>query len=260
MLSLSTSIGVVVASVTLAIGALWVIQWLWEPGRRRSHNDVIGPSVGVIGTTYAVIVAFMLSGVWSNFQAALRNSEFEANSLVSLGRLCRSFPSPEREEIATLTREYAKDMIVREWPAMARKQLSPHGHEIMMQLWTLVPTTRTTTPQQAAALQQALSELSDMSQHRRIRVLESRTELPNILWVVLLFGAGITIGASCLFGVEDFKIHAFQVGALSLTIAILLVAIADIDHPFDGIVHVSPTSFQYALDTLEETSPGQATE
>jgi len=38
------------------------------------------------------------------------------------------------------------------------------------------------------------------------------------------------------------------------------VAIADIDHPFDGIVHVSPTSFQYALDTLEETSPGQATE
>ena len=125
MLSLGTSIGAVVASVTLAIGALWVIQWLWEPGRRRSHNDVIGPSVGVIGTTYAVIVAFMLSGVWSIFQGCLRNSEFEANSLVSLGRLGRSFPSPEREEIATLTREYAKDMIVREWPAMARKQLSP---------------------------------------------------------------------------------------------------------------------------------------
>ena len=128
MLSLTTSISAVIVSVLIAIGVLWMIQWAWDPGRRRSHNDVIGPSVGVIGTTYAVIVAFMLSGVWSNFQAALRNSEYEANSLVSLGRLGRALPSPEREEIARLTKEYAKDMILQEWPAMARKQLSPHGH------------------------------------------------------------------------------------------------------------------------------------
>jgi hypothetical protein len=96
----------------------------------------------------------MLSGFWINFHAALRNSEYEANSLVSLGRLGRALPSPEREEIARLTKEYAKDMILQEWPAMARKQLSPHGHEIMIQLWTLLPATHAATPQQQAALQQ----------------------------------------------------------------------------------------------------------
>ena len=258
MLSLTTSIGAVIVSVLAAIAVLWVIQSVWDPSRRRSHNDVIGPSVGVIGTTYAVIVAFMLSGVWTNFQAALRNSEYEANALVSLGRLARALSPPEREQIQGLAREYAKVMIEQEWPAMTRQQLSVRGHQIMIELWTVLPAMKPTSPQQQAVLQQALTELSTMSQHRRIRVLESRTQLPNILWVVLLFGAFVTVGASCLFGVEDFKVHAFQVGALSLTIAIVLVAIADIDHPFEGIVHVSPSSFQYALDTLDETSPGAA--
>ena len=94
MLSLTTSISAVIVSVLMAIGVLWIIQWAWDPGRRRSHNDVIGPSVGVIGTTYAVIVAFILSGVWSNFQAALRNSEYEANSLVSLRSARKGAPRP----------------------------------------------------------------------------------------------------------------------------------------------------------------------
>lgn len=255
MLNLSSSIGAVVGGLLASIAALWIIQWAWEPSRRRSHNDVIGPSVGVIGTTYAVILAFMLSGVWSNFEEALRNSEIEANSLVSLGRLGRSLPSPQREEIQRLTTEYAKVMIEQEWPAMAKEQVSPRGRQIMTELWTLLPATDTRTPQQQAAVQQALSELSAMSQHRRIRVLESRTELPAILWIVLMTGAIVTVGASCLFGVEDFKVHALQVGALSLTISIVLVAIADIDHPFDGIVHVTPSSFQYALDSLNPASP-----
>jgi hypothetical protein len=254
MLSLTTSIAAVVFSTLTAIGALWIIQWAWSPSLRRSHNDVVGPSFGVIGTTYAVIVAFMLSGVWTNFQAALRNSEYEANSLVSIGRLSRALPSTEGDQIQRLTREYAGVMIDSEWPAMARQQLSERSHQIMAELWTILPATPAATPQQQAVVQQALADLSAMSEHRRIRVLESRSQLPNILWVVLIFGAILTVGASCLFGVEDFKVHALQVGALSLTISIVLVAIADIDHPFDGIVHVTPTSFQYALETLNETA------
>ena len=254
MFGMTVSIAAVVFSTLGAIGALWIIQWAWPPSLRRSHNDVVGPSVGVIGTTYAVILAFMLSGVWSNFQAALRNSEYEANTLVSFGRLGRALPASEREQVQRLAREYAKEMIDNEWPAMARQQLSDRSHQIMLELWTILPATQTTTPQQQTVVQQALADLSAMSEHRRIRVLESRTQLPAILWIVLVLGAVLTVGASCLFGVDDFKVHALQVGALSLTISIVLVAIADIDHPFDGVVHVPPTSFQYALDTLNETA------
>jgi hypothetical protein len=45
---------------------------------------------------------------------------------------------------------------------------------------------------------------------------------------------------------------------VTLMITIALVAIADIDHPFDGFVHVAPTSFQYALETLSELSAAPA--
>jgi hypothetical protein len=252
MLGASQSFAIVVLSTVLSIAVLYLIQRLWEPSRRRSHNDVIGPSVNVIGTMYAVIIAFMLSGVWGNFRAAIQNTEIEANSLVSIGRLSRAFPATQGERIRSLTMQYANVMIDKEWPAMTQEQQSPQSHAIMMELWTVIPTTPTQSQLQAAAVQQALTELSAMTEHRRIRIMQSRSKLPTVLWIVLLLGGIITILAACMFGVEDFKIHALQVGALTLITTIALVAIADIDHPFSGAVHVRPTSFQYALETLSE--------
>lgn len=252
MLNVYESFGVVVVAAVLSMAVLFLIQRVWDPSRRRAHNDVIGPSVNVIGTMYAVIIAFMLSGVWVNYRAATQNAEIEANCLVSIGRLSRVFPPAEAERIRNLAMQYANVMIDQEWAAMAREQQSPKSHALMLELWTLIPATQTRTQPEAAAVQQALSELSSMTEHRRIRVMQSRSKLPNILWIVLLMGGIITVLASCMFGVEDFKIHALQVGGLSLMITIALVAIADIDRPFSGVVHVPSTSFQYALETLSE--------
>ena len=93
-----------------------------------------------------------------------------------------------------------------------------------------------------------------MTEHRRIRLLQSRKRLPAILWAVLIVGGIVTVGSTCLFGIEDFKLHIVQVFEISFLISLMLVAIAAIDRPFQGQVHVSPDAFQYAIETMNHDS------
>jgi hypothetical protein len=89
-----------------------------------------------------------------------------------------------------------------------------------------------------------------MTEHRRIRVMQSRESLPAILWAVLIAGGVITVAAACFFGVHNFRFHLLQVTVLSFLIALVLVAIADIDRPDQGEVRVMPSGFEFALQTF----------
>jgi len=65
------------------------------------------------------------------------------------------------------------------------------------------------------------------------------------------------LGSTCLFGIEDFKLHIVQVFEISFLVSRMLVAIAAIDRPFQGPVRVTPEAFQDAIDTMDHTWPQQ---
>ena len=113
------SVIVIIVCIGAALGLLFVIKRLWVPSARRIHNDAIGPNVSVLGTTYAVLIAFMLSGVGSDMQSARLNTEQEANSLVNVYRFARELPEESRKEIRRLAREYAQAMVTAEGTAIA---------------------------------------------------------------------------------------------------------------------------------------------
>lgn len=55
---------IVVACVGAAVAFLLLITRTSPAHARKESNDFTGAVVAVIGTTYAVLLAFMLSGVW----------------------------------------------------------------------------------------------------------------------------------------------------------------------------------------------------
>ena len=82
--------------------------------------------------------------------------------------------------------------------------------------------------------------------------MQGREGLPGILWAVLIAGGVITVGASCFFGVPSFRFHLLQVLVLSFLISLVLVAIADIDRPYQGPVKLEPEGFHFAVRTLHD--------
>jgi hypothetical protein len=251
--SLEGGISIVAASTMVAVSTLLLLQRLWPPSRRMAHNDVVGPSVGVIGTTYAVIIAFMLSGVWGEFQAAQINAEQEANCLVNVFRFGGQLPAGQGAKVQQLARDYSIAMIQDEWPAMERDTMGQRSQQLIQDLWRALAV----PPQDSAhqmILDHSISELTQMTEHRRIRLLQSRKRLPGLLWAVLIMGGIITVMSTCLFGVENFRLHLVQVSAITLLISLMLVAIAEVDRPFQGNVRVPPDGFRYALDSIDQWS------
>ena len=252
MHSVFGSVVTIIASILCSLAFLYLLHRVWPSSKRRQHNDVVGPSVEVLGTTYAVILAFMLSGTWSNFRLAENNTEQEANSLVNLYRLARALPEGDCARIHQLIREYTMNMVNEEWPAMGQGAISPKSHEIVEQIWKTLAQIQPQTTAQQLSLDHSLSEMSTFTQFRRSRQLQSRSQLPAMLWAVLIVGAIVTLASACLFGVEDFRIHMVQIFLLSFMISLVLISISNIDQPFRGTVHVSSDSFRFALDTFHQ--------
>ncbi len=219
---------------------------------RQESNDFTGAVVAVIGTTYAVLLAFMLSGVWNMFQQAQINAEQEANDLVNVFRISAQLPQPEQHNIQELTRRYAQHLIEVEFPAMNQKKVPPQGAQMVSQMWKIVQTVQPQTNDSSRAVGELMTTLKSLTEHRRIRILQSRESLPGILWLVLIAGGIITVAAACFFGVPNFRFHLLQVIVLSFLIALVLVAIADIDSPYQGDVRVSPAGYQFALETFSD--------
>ena len=193
------------AGILAALGLLFVLRHQWTPAKLKETNEISGFYVGTIGTIYAVIIAFMLSGVWLEFYEAQVNTEKEANCLVSFFRLANGLPTPQRDRLQELALAYAETMIAEEWDAMARKEVSARGVEINETQWQEVTRMEIHTSGEQEILDHLITELTSMTEHRRIRMLQSGKSLPGILWAILIVGGIVTIGTSCSFGVDNLR-------------------------------------------------------
>jgi Protein of unknown function (DUF4239) len=254
MLSAAQDVLFVVVSLAVVLSFLVFIHRFWPLERRRDHNDIIGWQVSMLGTTYAVMMGFMLYAVWTSFQTAELNADAEANCLVNIYRLAGGLPEPQSATVKSLARNYADIVIDAEWPAMSEGKVEFSGRGTVEDLWAAVLTVKPQTFQEQTSMTSTLTTLSEMTEHRRIRQLESQFRLPGILWMVLLIGGALTTLSSCLFGTENFKLHMLQVFSITLLLSLALLAIADIDRPFQGVVHVAPRGFERARSTFSDPS------
>lgn len=252
MLTNSQDVYLIVLSMTLATTCLIVLNVVWPAQQRRVHNDIVGWQVSVLGTVYAVMVGFMLYAVWTNFQTAEVNADGEANALVNLCRVADGLPATQRARIHTLASDYIENVLGHEWPEMVRGRAGWGDSAIILEFGKVLTSTPVQTYTEQISLDHAMTQLSDLTQHRRVRQLESESKLPNVLWAVLVSGGIITLVTCCLLGSENVRLHFMMIFAMSLLISLILVAIADIDRPFQGTVHVSKAAYIRARQAIGE--------
>ena len=252
MLDTTQNVFIVIICVTCALFFMAAINYYWPAEKRRAHNDLIGWQLSVLGTTYAVIIGFMLYTVWINFGMADLNADAEANSLVNVYRLAGGLSPQEGAQLKVLARAYGDVVVGHEWGEMANNSLPMESREITRQMWLTLMAAKTASPNEITAEDHALYELSALAGYRRIRLVQSEARLPGVLWFVLLVGGTVTIASTCMFGASNGALHVLQVSAFALLISLVLVAIADINRPFQGSVHVSDYAFRRAQMDMKD--------
>jgi hypothetical protein len=252
MLDTSQDVFIVIVGLACSLSFMAGVNYYWPAEKRRAHNDLIGWQLSVLGTTYAVIVGFMLYTVWINFGAADLNADAEANSLVNLYRLSDGLPEDQGAKLKSLARAYGDAVVDYEWREMAANTMPTETRGIVRQMWQVVTASKGASPAEVTAEDHALYELSALAGFRRIRIVQSASRLPVVLWFVLLIGGGVTVASTCMFGASNGVLHVIQVTAFALLISLVLVAIADINRPYQGSVHVGDLAFRRAQVEMKE--------
>src|SRR5260370_9018636 len=98
----------------------------------------------------------------------------------------------------------------------------------------------------------ALHKLTALRDFRHTRVLQSKYRLPAIFWGVLVVGGLLTIASASMFGAANAMLHALQVFSFTLLITLVLLAIADVNLPFRGWVHISNYAFIRAQENMKD--------
>jgi Protein of unknown function (DUF4239) len=251
MLSYVQSGFLILATLVVSIVMILVLNRVWPIPNRKLINDVTGWQLGILGTTYGVILGFMLYTVWNDFRAADVNTNLEAASLLTVSRIAAGLPSPQREAFHVLGLKYAAAAIDQEWPAMQLQQDSHASEMVLGEMWRLLVEVKTENGS-SNSIDHLTSELSNLTERRNLREQELQARLPKILWLLLVAGAGATVGSACLLGNDNKWLHYCQVLALTFVVAVTLAAIADLARPFEGAVSVRPVAFERAQSMMQQ--------
>src|SRR5450759_5215793 len=99
------------AAMLLSIAGLLVVRRYTNVGWLKRHHEVASYFFLMIGTLYAVLIAFAIYVVWSGSKEAGTNLEHEASEVADLSRLSMAMPDPVRKEITTALVEYLNAVV-----------------------------------------------------------------------------------------------------------------------------------------------------
>jgi len=250
MLSYLQSVLVIVAGLLATVFAVWLLNRVWGAGARKEYNDVMGWQFGVLGTTYAVILGFMLSSVWNSYMLASEDVSEEATAALGVFRSAENLPKPYSDELRRIAIQYAGVVADREWPAMAQDEEIQDGDTVIASMWNLSFEMLKAMPAQSEAASSVRAAIRLLQDKREVRREQYRSRLPPIMWAVLICGAILVVISSCLSGNQNVFLHYFHVLSISALILLMLSAVADIARPFQGGTSLDPVAFREAYTRM----------
>jgi len=238
--------------MALSAGGLALFRGVVSADVLAASNDVVGNYLQTLGSIYAVLLAFVVFVVWTQFNEARTYVEREANELLDLYRTVRGLPDPTRGRVRESARRYVDIVLDSEWRAMAHgAMLGPGaGALILDDMWAAVHGAEPSQEPERSIYREALKRLDDLSDARSNRLNSSRTTIPLSLQILLYTGAVSVVGSMYLFAVESFAIHAAITALLAGAISHVLYVIWDLDGCFTGHWQVPRTPFERVRDQL----------
>jgi hypothetical protein len=245
---------IVGGSATVAVGLMYTVRSRAQVDHFFIEIERGAGVFAVLGTAFAVILAFVVLEAFGSFNDARTGAEQEATEVVSLSRTAEYFPPAQRDALEGDLICYGRAVIHDEWPGLKDGRRSP-----LVQTWVVefqgdAKQLDVETPKQEAAFLQLLEQQEKRTEARRTRLTEANRELPAPVWFFLGLGAAMTIGFALFFA--DRREHFIVQGALIAAITVLVVSglllVWFLDHPYrNSSGSIKPDEMERLLPIVE---------
>jgi hypothetical protein len=215
---------------------------------RRKHNE-IGTAVFLqLGVIFAVLLAFVFSEVWNQYNDAGMAVEMECSALQGAAVLASALPAALGAPILKAEQSYIQSVIRDEWPMMFKNR----GEDLTVatKLTQIIQATARMRPDGAADMgtrQQLLTFLEQADSHRAERIFQIGSGVPSLLWC-LLIGFGVVLATFVtMAGVDNGGALVSFSMTFAAAVAAILLLIHLLDYPFEGALALGPEPFIVAL-------------
>ena len=246
----------VLSVVAVSLGGLLAVREVVPVEVLRASSDAVGNYLQTLGTIYAVLQAFVVYVVWTQYNDARGLVGREANDVVDLLRTTQGLPEPLRSSLRKLLTRYVEGVLVDEWPAM-----SQHDHARLERNSGLLEGAfvelrgfQPETPHDSALFTETLERFNQLFDVRTLRLTAACTRVPLSLRLLLVTGAALVIGSLYLFAVDSLAVHAIITGATAGAISHVLHVVDDLDDCFSGDFQVPREPFERALKLFTDAS------
>ena len=241
---------VVIFAATYLIAAcvyLLVVR-LAVDDRARAFKAFSPGMLPVLGTIFALLVAFVAVQVWNDFDKAKLAVATEASALRAVDVFAETLPDEQRTQLRALIKRHIEEAVNEEWPAMAHERLtlaSLSTHLVEAQRLTVLmkpqdETQRTAQREIVAALHRALDA-------RRQRIIISQSEVGPVKWAAILLQGLCTLIAIAIVHSDNRLTCATAVALFATGVALSSLLIAAYSRPFTGAISVGPELLQQVI-------------
>lgn len=251
------ALSMVVAAVTIpSLLAFFLVQ-VWVPvSVRRIHNDVAGFVFAAVGVIYGILLSFAVILVWEQWNETERNALEETAAAAALYHGLESYSRVTSEaDLRTLVPAYLREVVTKEFPAMAALDPTSHENSALAALWEGVQALNPDSARDQVLFEEIVSGLADLVRLRALRLGDAVETFPGVIWLALIAGGALTMGFVLFLGTENVRAHAWMVAFLAALIGVVLYVSIELDFPFTGNTSIGPERF-VALAEVLTTSGG----
>ena len=236
----------------------WFRSSLFFSDQQLALDNGLTTSVyGTLGTTYAVLIAFVVSGVWQSFSDAGQAVKSEANALTDLTFVIGSFSAEKTRSIRESAKAYAQGVVER-WDllALAARDNVPTEEINLDTSSALVAAILSIRPEDAREGElygQALDLMGIWLDARRSRLRSAEGNTAGALWGLLIAGAFVLFAFHGMFVTHAWAVWAVLLLGFSFVLGLAFYLIFSLDSPFTGKLSAGPAPFLWLLKEFERS-------
>lgn len=237
------------------VGLVIIVRQFVHHSILKQHNDIAGFVFATVGVIYGVMLAFVVIVVWEQYNDASAIAKSEATQAYTLYRDLSIYPdqavaAPALSSLAA----FSRSVVEKEYPALrqmkweTRHVASVETENKFFKLWGDIKKIAPMTLQEDSMFDEVLKDINALGQEREKRLIISRDDLPEVVWVAMILGALVTIGFTALFGNENLKAQVVITGLLSIVVSLVIFVVISLNFPFVGEVSIGSEGYEYLID------------
>jgi hypothetical protein len=212
----------------------------------KNFKAVVPVTLTPLGVILGLLIAFLASRVWMNFDRAGEYVGQEAGALRETVLLADSLPLEVRTSVRQAIQKHVHFIETEEWPAMARQQASLQSIAVgLAEALTAVLSFVPAQTNQQVAQERAVVAIERALEARRNRVRLSQAEIAPLQWGVISVLAILILMTLAVVHIDNRLAMAFTMSVFSTAVAVCLVLLMVYDRPFDaGGFAIEPTALR----------------